>query len=254
MTDTQLLDIVADLVARASVVILDIRARGFQTQRKADASVVTEADHAAEALIVAGLRAATPGMAVVAEEEIAAGHVPNPGEVFWLVDPLDGTREFAAGRDDFAVCVGLVRDRRAVLGVVALPAYGEVFAGIVGHGAWKRDAAGQRPITTRPMPAAGIDCVASRHYATDPRIAHFLEGRTVASVRNMGSAVKFCRVAEGTADLYPRFGRTMEWDTAAPQAVVEAAGGSVRLLEGGETLLYGKPAWENPSFVCTGYP
>jgi 3'(2'), 5'-bisphosphate nucleotidase len=233
-------------------VILDIRARGFDTVRKHDASPVTEADHAAEALIVAGLRHATPHISVIAEEEMAGGHVPEPGSAYWLVDPLDGTREFAAGRDDFAVCVGLVRDGRVVLGAVGLPAYGELFGGIVGHGAWKRTASGQAPIAVRAVPPGGLDCVASRHYATDPRIAEFLKGRTVASVQNMGSAVKFCRVAEGAADLYPRFGRTMEWDTAAPQAVVEAAGGAVRLLEGGGELLYGKPRWENPPFVCTG--
>lgn len=252
MEDTALLELAADLVSRAGTVILEVRARGFDTHRKEDASPVTEADHAAEAVIVAGLRAATPDIPVVAEEEIAAGHVPRSGSTFWLVDPLDGTREFAAGRDDFAVCVGLVRDGRAVLGAVGLPAYGELFGGIVGQGAWKRTAEGQRPIRARHAPKAGIDCVASRHYASDPKIAAFLEGRQVASVRNMGSAVKFCRVAEGTADLYPRFGRTMEWDTAGPQAVVEAAGGSVRLLEGGAPLVYGKPDWANPPFVCAG--
>jgi len=251
MDDTALLSLAADLARRAAGVILSIRARGFETVAKPDASPVTEADHAAEALILAGLRAATPEIPVVAEEEIAAGRTPDYGPVFWLVDPIDGTREFAAMREDFTVNIGLVRDGRVALGVVGLPAHGEMFGGIVGRGAWKRNGAGERPIRVRMAPAAGLDVLASRHYADDPRLAAFLGGRKVASVRNIGSAVKFVRVAEGMADLYPRLGRTMEWDTAAPQAVLEAAGGHVRTLDG-EPLRYGKPGWENPHFLCTG--
>ncbi len=251
MDDTALLSLAADLARRAAGVILSIRARGFETETKSDASPVTEADRAAEALILAGLRAATPEIPVVAEEEIAAGHSPEYGSVFWLVDPIDGTREFAAMREDFTVNIGLVRDGRVVLGVVGLPAHGEMFGGIVGRGAWKRNGAGERPIRVRPVPAAGLDVLASRHYAGDPRLDAFLAGRPVASVRNIGSAVKFVRVAEGVADLYPRLGRTMEWDTAAPQAVLEAAGGHVRTMDGA-ALGYGKPGWENPHFLCTG--
>lgn len=251
MDDIALLSLAADLARRAAGVIMSIRARGFETETKSDASPVTEADRAAEALILAGLRAATPDIPVVAEEEIAAGHAPEYGPVFWLVDPIDGTREFAAMREDFTVNIGLVHDGRVALGVVGLPAHGEMFGGIVGRGAWKRNGAGERPIRVRPVPAAGLDVLASRHYAGDPRLDAFLAGRPVASVRNIGSAVKFVRVAEGVADLYPRLGRTMEWDTAAPQAVLEAAGGHVRTMDGAP-LLYGKPGWENPHFLCTG--
>ncbi|MCW3473154.1 3'(2'),5'-bisphosphate nucleotidase CysQ [Limobrevibacterium gyesilva] len=252
MDDMTLLDLAFALAREAGETILRIRARGFDTHKKADQSPVTEADHAAEALILARLRATTPGIPVVAEEEIAAGHVPADARVYWVVDPLDGTREFAAGRDDFAVCIGLVRDGRPALGAVGAPAQGEVFGGIVGVGAWKRGKAGQVAISARHPPAEGIDVVASHHYANDPRLGPFLAGRKVASILNIGSALKFCRVAEGIADLYPRFGRTMEWDTAAPQAVVEAAGGSVLVLETMQPLGYGKPGWENPSFVCAG--
>ncbi len=221
-------------------------------ERKSDASPVTAADRAAEALIVAGLREARPEIPVVAEEEVAAGRITVAAPAFWLVDPLDGTREFAAGRDEFAVNVGLVRDGRAYLGAVALPATGEIYLGIVGAGAWRQDAAGnRRPIHARTPPEAGLDVMASRHYADDPRLAAFLDGRKIASVTNIGSAMKFCRLAEGQADLYPRLGRTMEWDTAAPQAVLEAAGGHVLTLEG-TPLGYGKPGWENPFFICTG--
>jgi 3'(2'), 5'-bisphosphate nucleotidase len=253
MNHDALLDLAMTLAAQAGEAILRVRSRGFATSQKADETPVTEADHAAEALITAGLRAATPDIPVVAEEEVAAGLITAPGPRFWLVDPLDGTREFAKGRDDFAVCVGLVENGRAVLGAVGAPVAGTVYGGIVGTGAWKRDASATTPIAARAAPPTGIVVVASRHHSDDPRLTPFLAGRTVAEIIHMGSALKFCRVAEGTADLYPRFGRTMEWDTAAAHAMLEAAGGTLRRLEGSE-LRYGKPGWENPGFVCTGRP
>ena len=251
MTDAALLSLVADLARRAGSSILAIRARGFEVLAKADASPVTAADHAAETLILEGLRAATPDIPVIAEEEVAAGKRTPVADAFWLVDPLDGTREFSAGFDEFTVHVGLVRQGRPVLGVVGVPALGELFGGVVGGGAWKRTTAGEQPIRVRDVPEAGIAVVASRHHANDARLESFLAGRKVASVSNIGSGLKFCRVAEGAADLYPRFGRTMEWDTAGPQAVLEAAGGSVCSLDG-RPLRYGKPDWANPPFICTG--
>jgi 3'(2'), 5'-bisphosphate nucleotidase len=253
MDDDALLRLATRLAAEAAAAINAVRAAGFAVERKSDQSPVTEADRIAEALIVEGLRAAAPDIPVIAEEEIEAGTAPtDPGRRFWLVDPLDGTREFAAGRDHFAVCIGLVEDARAVLGAVALPATGEVFWGRVGAGAFKRDAAGARAIAVRAAPADGIVVMGSHHYRDDPRMGRFLEGRRVARIVNIGSAEKFCRVAEGAADLYPRFGRTMEWDTAAPQAVLEAAGGRMRPIEGGGDFRYGKPGWANPGFVCEG--
>lgn len=252
MDDAALLSLAADLARQAGATILAIRARGFDTLRKADASPVTEADHAAEALIVAGLRRATPDIPVVAEEEIAGGHVPASHHSFWLVDPLDGTKEFSALRDDFAVNIGLVRDGVCVLGAVGVPAHGEMYGGVLGQGAWKRTNAGERRISARRVPPTGLDVIASRSHAADERLVAYLAGRQVNSIVNAGSSLKFCRLAEGAADLYPRFGRTMEWDTAAPQAVLEAAGGAVRVLETGAPLRYGKPGWDNPHFVCTG--
>lgn len=246
-----LLGLAERLARQAAAAIMEVRARGCAIETKADETPVTEADRAAEALIVAGLRAATPAIPVVAEEEVAAGRIAESAPLFWLVDPLDGTREFAADRPDFAVNVGLVRDGRPLLGAVALPATGELFTGIVGEGAWKQDGSGRRPIAARRVPASGAVVYASRHYADDPRIAAFAAGHRVARLVNVGSAVKFCRIAEGEGDLYPRFGVTMEWDTAAPQAVVEAAGGSVT-VEGGAPLRYGKPGWRNPDFLCRG--
>lgn len=252
MDYTALLGLAADLARRAGAVILAVRARGFETTIKQDRSPVTEADHAAELLIVEGLRAATPGIPVVAEEEIAAGLIPERHHTYWLVDPLDGTREFAAGRDEFTVNIGLVRDGRAVLGVVGVPAFGELFGGNATTGqAWKRTVAGEHAIRGRPTPAEGMHVLASRTYAADPRLQDILRGHPVAQVTHMGSALKIVRLAEGAADLYPRFGPTMEWDTAAPQAVLEAAGGTLCTMEGGP-FTYGKPGWLNPGFLCTG--
>ncbi|MFC0408769.1 3'(2'),5'-bisphosphate nucleotidase CysQ family protein [Roseomonas elaeocarpi] len=256
-TDEELLELAARLATLASAAILAVRDAGFQVERKSDRSPVTEADHAAEAIILEGLRAATPEIPVVAEEEVCGGHVPTLAHRYWLVDPLDGTREFAAGTDSYAVCIGLVEGDRPRLGVVALPATGELFAGIVGAEggpgvAWKQDAAGRRAIAARTPPAEGITVMFSQHYRGDPRLGSFLAGRRVADVVNCGSAVKFCRLAEGAADLYPRFGRTMEWDTAAPQALLEAAGGRVLDERTGAPLRYGKPEFENGGFTAWG--
>ncbi|MBO1360039.1 3'(2'),5'-bisphosphate nucleotidase CysQ [Acetobacter sacchari] len=250
-SDHDLLALALRLAREAADIINVIRARGFVTQTKSDRSPVTEADEAAEAHIVAALRREAPGIPVIAEEEVAAGRMTEAGESYWLVDPLDGTREFAAGRDDFTVNIGLVRGDRAVLGAMALPAYGQFYEGGVGLGARRHDGAGVHDIHVRTPPAEGLAVLASRHYGDDPRLKAFLDGSTIASLGNIGSAVKFVRVAEGVADLYPRLGPTMEWDTAAPQAIVEAAGGEI-VTEDHAPLRYGKPGWKNPPFVCRG--
>jgi 3'(2'), 5'-bisphosphate nucleotidase len=253
MTDQELLELAAGLALRSADVILGIRARGFAVSRKADRSVVTEADHASEAIIVAGLREVVPEIPVVAEEAVAGGAVVEASRRFWLVDPLDGTREFTDGGHDFAVNIGLVRDGVVVLGVVGVPATAELFGGIVGVGAWKRVGGMEMPVHARRVPEEGLTVLASRHHGDPARLDSFLAGRKVAKTVNFGSSLKFCRLAEGIADLYPRFGRTMEWDTAAPQAVLEAAGGTVSTSDG-HRLGYGKTGWENPHFVCTGAP
>ncbi len=252
MDDERLLALAAELAGRAGAEIRTIRARGFEVERKADRSVVTEADRAAEAIILAGLRAAWPECPVIAEEEAAAGIVAEAAPTFWLVDPLDGTKEFTGGGNDFAVNIGLVRHGKPVLGVVGVPATGEIFGGIIGSGAWRQARSGERaPVTARLPPPEGLTVVASRHHGDQARLDAFLAGRAVARTAHFGSSLKFCRLAEGQADLYPRFGRTMEWDTCAPQAVLEAAGGSVLTMEG-QPLGYGKPGWDNPWFVCWG--
>ncbi|WP_408744195.1 3'(2'),5'-bisphosphate nucleotidase CysQ [Acetobacter estunensis] len=251
-SDTDLLALALRLAREAAVIINDIRAKGFVTTTKSDRSPVTEADQAAERHILSGLRAVAPHIPVIAEEEVAAGIVTEAGHTYWLVDPLDGTREFAANRDDFTVNIGLVRDHRAVLGAMALPAYDQFYTGGMGLGAKRYDAQGTHDIHVRKAPAEGLSVLASRHHGDAPELARFLGQRRVASLGNIGSAVKFVRVAEGAADFYPRLGPTMEWDTAAPQAIVEAAGGEVLCLDGSGPLRYGKVGWKNPHFVCIG--
>jgi 3'(2'), 5'-bisphosphate nucleotidase len=257
MDDRQLLDLAARLAEVAAHAILGVRRAGdVRVDRKADRSPVTQADRIAEALIVEGLREATPALPVIAEEEYEAGVRIGPAPRYWLVDALDGTRGFAEGSDEFAVCIGLVVEGRAHLGAIALPASGELFGGGPAlSGAWKRTGADptRHPIRVRAAaPADGLTVLASRRHADDPRIAGWLAGRPVAAVQPCSSALKFCRVAEGVADLYPRFGPTMEWDTAAGQALVEAAGGAVEAIEPRAPLRYGKPGWLNGAFICHG--
>ncbi|MCK8784850.1 3'(2'),5'-bisphosphate nucleotidase CysQ [Roseomonas sp. NAR14] len=270
MEDAELLELAASLARRAAAAILAVRRAGFAVDRKSDLSPVTEADRIAEALIVEGLRAATPDIAVAAEEEIAGGYLCEPGEAgcrLWLVDPLDGTKEFAAGRDEFTVNIGLVEGDRPRLGVVAVPHTGELFGAIVGQGAWKEMSAWKeagngeppwegpppprRPIAVRTPPAEGLTVLTSRSHGDEARVRRLLGERPVARLERFGSALKICRVAEGAADLYPRFGRTMEWDTAGPQAVLEAAGGRLVTADGAP-LGYGKPEFENSDFLCWG--
>lgn len=239
------------LADEAATLIREVRAAGFAVSAKADETPVTVADTRAEALIVAGLRAATPNIPVVAEEEVAAGRITAPAPLYWLVDPLDGTREFAAGRDEFAVNIGLIQNGAPVLGAVASPALHELHFGLVGQGAWRRRGAEEVRISARAAPAEGLTVMASRHYADAPELAAFLGRYKIAALTNIGSALKFLRLAEGAADFYPRLGRTMEWDTAAPQAVLEAAGGAV-LTTDGAPLRYGKKGWENPDFSAWG--
>ncbi|WP_284944056.1 3'(2'),5'-bisphosphate nucleotidase CysQ family protein [Acidisoma cladoniae] len=251
-SDEALLQLAVQLATDAGTLILGLRARGFSVTAKADRSLVTDADNAAEVFILDGLRRADPQVPVIAEEESAAGISPDAEHEFWLVDPLDGTRDFAAGLDDFAVNVGLVRHGRPVLGAVGVPARGAVYFGMAGQ-AFRRDLHGETRIEARSPPPEGLTLLVSRfHGDTMPALPPGLESHAIAHVTRMGSAAKFCRVAEGSGDLYPRRGRTMEWDTAAPQAVVEAAGGALRRLDDDTVLTYGKPGWENPGFYCRG--
>lgn len=230
---------------------------GFEVTVKADATPVTSADHAAEAVILAALATHFPKIPVVAEEQAAAGNVPATGTEFFLVDPLDGTKEFINRSGDFTVNIALVSAGRPILGVVYAPATGRLFAGDVLSGeAWRAQrapgSAGSAPeaIRVRSVPAAGVTAVASRSHRT-PETDAYLARYTVAELASVGSSLKFCLVAEGAADLYPRLGPTMEWDTAAGHAVLAAAGGTV-VGPDGTALLYGKPEFRNSWFVAAG--
>jgi 3'(2'), 5'-bisphosphate nucleotidase len=240
---------VARIAQAAAAVILEVYATDFAVRGKTDASPVTEADERAEAVIVEALRALAPEVPIVAEEAVAGGATPQVGDWFWLVDPLDGTKEFISRNGEFTVNIALIHRGVPVLGVVQAPALGRLYVGVVGHGAWLEDASGRRPIRCRAVPAEGLTVVASRSHGDAAALDAFLAGRKVAALANAGSSLKLCLVAAGEADLYPRLGRTMEWDIAAGHAVLSAAGGVVSTLEH-SPLRYGKPGFENPHFVA----
>ncbi len=238
---------------RAGAVLLEHYAAGeVAVATKADRSPVTAADDAAERVILAALRELTPDVPVVAEEAVARSGAPErAGRRFWLVDPLDGTREFISRNGEFTVNIGLVEDGQPVLGVVTAPAKGLAWWGAVGQGAWRREAdGGVAEIRVRQRPQAGTVAVASRSHR-DAETDRYLAEHGIEETVSAGSSLKFCLVAEGKADVYPRFGPTMEWDTAAGHAVLRAAGGGVRAVSG-EPLAYGKPGFRNPGFVGEG--
>ncbi|HEV3491033.1 MAG TPA: 3'(2'),5'-bisphosphate nucleotidase CysQ [Reyranella sp.] len=245
------------LARAAAREIMRIYAGDLGVRDKADKSPVTDADHAAEAIIVAGLRTLTPDTPVVAEEEMAAGRIPEIGTIesggpFWLVDPLDGTKEFIKRNGEFTVNIALIEVGRPTLGIVLAPASDTLWRGTAGLGADKSENGGAfTQITTRPQPTDGLICCASRSHAiySDLDIWFGREGITVAERVQVGSSLKFCLIAEGKADIYPRFGPTNEWDTAAGQGVLEAAGGEVVTTDG-KPLLYGKPRFSNPHFIA----
>jgi 3'(2'), 5'-bisphosphate nucleotidase len=245
------------LAREAAREIMRIYAGDLGVRDKADKSPVTDADHAAEAIIVAGLRKLTPDTPVVAEEEMAAARIPVIGAIesggpFWLVDPLDGTKEFIKRNGEFTVNIALIEGGRPTLGIVLAPASDTLWRGTAELGADKSENGGAfTGITTRPAPADGLTCCASRSHAiySDLDIWFGREGLTVAERVQVGSSLKFCLIAEGKADIYPRFGPTNEWDTAAGQGVLEAAGGEVVTTDG-KPLLYGKPRFSNPHFIA----
>lgn len=239
------------LVREAGAVVMQVYGTDFDVETKGDDSPVTAADQRAEAVILAGLRRLTPTIPVVAEEAAAAGDIPDVSACFWLVDPVDGTKEFVNRNGEFTVNVALVGHGRPVLGLVFAPALDRLFVGAEGVGAWVEERGAQRAIATRAVPADGLTVVGSRWHGDDAAVGAYLAGRAIARTTTVGSSLKLCLVAEGAADVYPRFGRTMEWDIAAGDAVLRAAGGSVRDIAG-TIMRYGKPGFENPDFAAWG--
>ena len=222
---------------------------------KADGSPVTAADRAAEELITAALYELVPGVPVVAEEAVAAGRIPDLAghEYFWLVDPLDGTKAFVRGEPDFTVNIALIRNGAPVLGVIYAPVKGEMYSGH-GPGTARRaldETGSEKDIAVRPAPASGLVIMASGSHGDKAKLDRFLEAYKVAKMVRISSSLKFCALACGRADMYPRFGPTCEWDTAAGDAILRAAGAGVYDLSGAP-LRYGKAdeKFINPEFVA----
>jgi 3'(2'), 5'-bisphosphate nucleotidase len=251
-----LLPEVIAIARKASEAVMRVYRGEHGVRRKADASPVTEADHASEAIILDGLRRLTPQIPVISEEEVSRHGIrfdfERPPQRFWLVDPVDGTKEFVARRGEFTINIGLVEDARPILGVLHSPVSGATYTAAGPDSAAVRHADdAPRSIHVRPPPPSGIVVLASRSHGSKEGVSALLEDYTVAERRLMGSAIKFALIAEGVGDLYPRLGPTMEWDTCAGHAILEAAGGSVLTLAG-KPLRYGKPGFLNPDFIARG--
>jgi len=244
-----LVDDLAEAAREAGEAILTIVRRGFEVEAKQDTSPVTEADRAAELVILAALARAGPGIPVIAEEEVAAGRIPAHDHTYFLVDPLDGTKEFIKGGDDYTVNIGLIERGTPKLGVVFAPATGRLHGGCVGAGAWLDEGQGRRAIHTRDR-GPQTTAVASKSHLNQATIDYLEAAVGTCDYVSVGSSLKFCIVAEGAADIYPRAAPTSEWDTAAGHAVLLAAGG---LVDGpdGDALRYGKRAFLNRAFVAT---
>jgi 3'(2'), 5'-bisphosphate nucleotidase len=245
---------------KAGAKIMAIYNSGFEVASKSDASPVTEADTAAEAIILEQLRKLEPDANIIAEEAVSAGATPRVTPEFYLVDPLDGTREFISRNGEFTVNIALIKNGAPVAGVVYAPALSTMYAGELASGALEMplaadapwaDSPDMKPITCPRLPASGIKVVASRSHR-DEATDDWLAKRDVAEIVAAGSSLKFCLLAAGKAHLYPRFGRTMEWDTAAGHAVLAAAGGEVFEADG-SLLRYGKQhrGFDNPAFIAS---
>lgn len=227
----------------------------LDVSQKPDGSPVTAADRLAEALIEKALSEITPDVPFVGEEAVSGGRIPNlsGAPYFWLVDPLDGTRDFIAGSPDYTVNIALVRNGVPTLGVIYAPAHGTLYAACEPGGAirWREETDAEKPIRVRPAPTAGLTVLSSHAHADGPRLDDFLRDIKVAKILRSSSSLKICTIAAGKADLYPRFGPTCEWDTAAGEAILRAAGGQISGLDGAN-LVYGKygEGFLNPAFIA----
>jgi len=253
MTDP-LLDVAIRAALAAGEAIMRVYAEPFEVIQKSDQTPVTEADLAAERVIVRMLTEAFPDIPIVSEETAPEDGFKPPAARFWCVDPLDGTKEFVAKNGEFAVCIALIEDERSVLGVVHGPAQGVTYAAYgPGTATLRRNGGAPEPISARAPRPEGIVVIHSRSHENSRRLAeYFADKPAPVLARNIcGSALKFGVLAAGDADFYPRFGTTMEWDTAAGQAILEAAGGCVLDLDGGR-LRYAKHDLKNSGFLAWG--
>ena len=243
------------VVRHAGELILQVYGTAFDVHYKGDTSPVTEADERAEACITTALRSLDPSTPVVAEEAAARGQSPAASSRCWLVDPLDGTREFVARNGEFTVNVALIEDGEPVLGLVYAPVLDHLYGGLVGQGAWLVERGQRRAIRCRNLQAHAATLACSRSHGDEAALQHWLQLQQpplqVAQRMAIGSSLKFGLLAAGQADVYPRLGPTMEWDTAAGHAVLRAAGGDVLNLQG-LPLRYGRPGHRNPHFVAWG--
>lgn len=247
--EKQLLEVLVVTARAAGAEILRLVQAGFEVETKGDQSPVTICDRAAEQIILRALAAAAPGVPVIAEEEVAAGRIPAHDDTYFLVDPLDGTKEFIRGGDDYTVNIGLLAEGQPKLGVVYRPATDQLWAGLVGEGAFAEKGGERRPIRCRPL-GDKRDAVASKSHLNQATIDYLAQAIGACDYVSIGSSLKFCIVAEGKADIYPRLSPTSEWDTAAGHAVLLAAGGRVDGLDG-QPLAYGKKAFLNQGFCAT---
>ena len=258
-TDPALLDALTNLASQAAAAIMRVRENGVVARTKSDASPVTEADEAAETILLEGLARILPGVAVVSEEAASRTDVARVPDAFILVDPLDGTREFIEGRDEFTVNIAIVQNERPVTGVVSAPALGSVWRGTMPAfserlslpaGMTTQDASDRLSLHTAAHRGGAWRAMVSRSHH-DPATDDWLTRFSAVERRDCGSSIKFCRIAEGLADVYPRLGRTSEWDIAAGDAVLSAAGGIV-LTPDGEPIRYGQVArkLKVPAFIA----
>lgn len=242
----------ATIATEAGAAILEVKRQGLSTRIKADSSPVTEADERAERIIAGALSALLPDVPLIAEEQVAAGVIPGIGETFLLVDPLDGTREFVAGRDEYTVNIALVEQGRPTVGVIAAPEMGRLYAGTPSW-AGRRDGEDSlfTSIVTRALAEPPVALASLSH--CDAQTQEWLGRWPAIERKSIGSSLKFCLLAEGEADVYPRFGPTCEWDTAAGQAILVGAGGVV-LTPDDTDLAYGKheAGFRNGSFIAWG--
>lgn len=245
----KILEIVS-IVEHASNIVMSYYQTQSKVHFKQDTSPVTEADLAANDFIVNALRQRFPSIPVVSEESAETHHYAKL-PLFWLVDPLDGTKGFIKGKGQFTVNIGLIENGIPIAGVISIPVEETLYYAGMQQPAYRQKKAGlPEEITVRPAPKEGLTIISSHSHRT-PETDHYIQSLPkIAAVTSAASSLKFCRIAEGLGDVYPRFGRTMEWDTAAGHAILKAAGGEV-YTEDGTPLTYGKPGFENPNFIAS---